>query len=245
MAALTSSKVIIAQQKATRSVRPRAVAARAQSEDVSRRAALAGFAGVAALVLKGDAAQAAYGEGANVFGKTTNKSGFVTYAGDGYAFLIPARWNPSPERDNQNVILRYEDNGDSVNNVIITKTKTDKTKMEDLGSPEEFVASIAGLLGQQAWIGDTVSEGGFANGKTSAASLLDVGKETDKKGKTYYTAYVLTRSADGNEGGRHHLIKATISNGNLYVAKFQAGDKRWFKGVNKEIEAAVGSFQVA
>lgn len=40
---------------------------------------------------------------------------------------------------------------------------------------------------------------------------------------------VLTRSADGDEGGRHHLVTATVSNGNLYILKIQAGDKRWFK----------------
>ena len=40
-------------------------------------------------------------------------------------------------------------------------------------------------------------------------------------------------AADGNEGGRHQLIKATVSNGNLYLLKVQAGDKRWFKGEDK------------
>ena len=35
--------------------------------------------------------------------------------------------------------------------------------------------------------------------------------------------------ADGDEGGRHQLINASVSNGNLYILKCQVGDKRWFK----------------
>lgn len=41
---------------------------------------------------------------------------------------------------------------------------------------------------------------------------------------------ILTRTADGNEGGRHQLLTAAVGNGNLYVCKVQIGDKRWFKG---------------
>ena len=36
-------------------------------------------------------------------------------------------------------------------------------------------------------------------------------------------------AADGDEGGRHQLINAAVSNGNLYILKCQVGDKRWFK----------------
>ena len=41
---------------------------------------------------------------------------------------------------------------------------------------------------------------------------------------------LLTRTADGNEGGRHQLLTAAVGNGNLYICKVQIGDKRWFKG---------------
>ena len=41
---------------------------------------------------------------------------------------------------------------------------------------------------------------------------------------------ILTRTADGNEGGRHQLLTATVGGGNLYICKVQIGDKRWFKG---------------
>ena len=41
---------------------------------------------------------------------------------------------------------------------------------------------------------------------------------------------ILTRTADGNEGGRHQLLTAAVGGGNLYVCKVQIGDKRWFKG---------------
>lgn len=52
-------------------------------------------------------------------------------------------------------------------------------------------------------------------------------------------------AADGNEGGRHHLITAAVGNGNLYIMKVQIGDKRWFKGARKDAEGAWNSFTVA
>lgn len=48
----------------------------------------------------------------------------------------------------------------------------------------------------------------------------------------YYKYEILTRTADGDEGGRHQLISAAVGNGNLYILKVQIGDKRWFKGAN-------------
>lgn len=42
--------------------------------------------------------------------------------------------------------------------------------------------------------GETQSEGGFAPGRVSAASLLGVSEGTDKKGKKYYRYEFLTRS---------------------------------------------------
>jgi len=39
-----------------------------------------------------------------------------------------------------------------------------------------------------------VSEGGFAANRVSAASLLDVSEDTDKKGKKYYKYELLVRS---------------------------------------------------
>lgn len=55
---------------------------------------------------------------------------------------------------------------------------------------------------------------------------------------------VLTRAADGDEGGRHQLIAATVANGNLYLIKIQIGDKRWFKGAKKDAIGAWDSFTV-
>lgn len=55
---------------------------------------------------------------------------------------------------------------------------------------------------------------------------------------------LISRTADGNEGGRHQLIAATVSNGNLYLLKVQCGDKRWFKGAKTEAIGAWNSFTV-
>jgi hypothetical protein len=52
-------------------------------------------------------------------------------------------------------------------------------------------------------------------------------------------------AADGDEGGRHQLIKAAVNNGYLYIIKIQIGDKRWFKGAKVEATGAAESFTVA
>ena len=210
----------------------------------SRRATL-GLAAGAALVSQAKPSQAAYGDAANVFGKATNTSGFVPYAGEGYALLLPSKWNPSQEKDFPGVDLRYEDNGDAVNSLVVIMNKTDKKDIADFGTPESFLKEVAYLLGQQSYAGQTKSEGGFAENRVSAASLLGVETATDKKGKTYYKYNILSRTADGDEGGRHQLINATVSDGVLYILKVQIGDKRWFKGAKVEAEGCWNSFIVA
>eukprot|EP01025_Chloroclados_australasicus_P026829 TRINITY_DN2664_c0_g1_i1.p1 TRINITY_DN2664_c0_g1~~TRINITY_DN2664_c0_g1_i1.p1 ORF type:complete len:280 (-),score=48.67 TRINITY_DN2664_c0_g1_i1:361-1200(-) len=221
-----------------------AVVARAE---VDRRAALAGFAAVPA-VLAAKPAEAAYGEGANVFGRATNTTGFVPYTGDGFAVLLPSKYNPSKEIDFKGVVLRYEDNGDAVNNLVVIKLPSQKSSIEQYGSPEQFLGELQniGLFGKQAYTGSSRSEGGFVDGRYAAASLLGVDTIKDKKGRQYYTYDVLVRSADGDEGGRHQIIKAAVgSDGKLYISKFQVGDKRWFKGAKNEALGSTESFIVA
>ena len=104
------------------------------------------------------------------------------------------------------------------------------TRAQDYGSPDAFLPTLAPLLGQQAWQGESMSEGGFAPGKVSVANVLTTGSRS-AGGKTYYQYEILTRTADGDEGGRHHWFAKTGDNGKLYILKCQAGDKRWFKGL--------------
>lgn len=221
------------------------VIVRAQQQESSRRSALGFLAAGAALVSRTEPSQAAYGEAANVFGKASNNAGFVPYSGEGYALLIPSKWNPSKERDFPGTELRYEDNGDSVTHLIVTVNKTDKSNISGFGAPDKFLNEIKYLLGEQTFSGLTISEGGFAPGKISSAALLDMEEATDKKGKSYYKYDILTRTADGNEGGRHNLITATVSGGQLYILKVQVGDKRWFKGADRDAKGIWNSFTVA
>merc|ERR1712060_527893 len=94
------------------------------------------------------------------------------------------------------------------------------------------------LLGQQSIKLDTISEGGFARGTVSNAAVLDIGS-VDVEGTTYYRYNILTRTADGDEGGRHQLVVAAVNkrNGLLYTLKIQAGDKRWFKVQTRSVSA--------
>lgn len=241
----TSMKTFSAKKAAARPARA-SVVAHAQAKP-DRRAALASLAAVP-VVLSGKPAEAAYGDSANVFGKATNTSGFVPYTGDGFALLVPSKYNPSKEKDFPGVVLRYEDNGDAVNNVVVIKTPSSKSSVDAYGSQDAFLKELQslGLFGKQAFSGTSKSEGGFAEGRFAAASLLNEETVKDKKGRNYYTYELLVRSADGDEGGRHQLIKSCVgSDGNLYILKVQIGDKRWFKGAKKDALGAFDSFIVA
>ncbi|KAF3445023.1 hypothetical protein FNV43_RR14716 [Rhamnella rubrinervis] len=211
---------------------------------VSRRLALTVLIGAAALGSKVSPADAAYGESANVFGKPKTNTDFLPYDGDGFKLSIPSKWNPSKEREFPGQVLRYEDNFDPNSNVSVIITPTDKKSITDYGNPEEFLSKVDYLLGKQAYSGKTESEGGFDPDAVATANILE-SASTTVGGKPYYTISVLTRTADGDEGGKHQLITATVKDGKLYICKAQAGDKRWFKGARKFVESTASSFSVA
>ena len=210
----------------------------------TRRAALTLLAGAAAVAVKVSPAAAAYGEAANVFGKAKKNTDFVAYSGEGFKLMIPAKWNPSREREFPGQVLRYEDNFDATSNLSVMINPTTKKTITEYGSPEEFLAQVDYLLGKQAYEGKTDSEGGFESDAVATANVLESSAPV-VDGKQYYSITVLTRTADGDEGGKHQLITATVADGKLYVCKAQAGDKRWFKGARKFVENAAGSFSVA
>lgn len=89
-----------------------------------------------------------------------------------------------------------------------------------------------------------IIQGGFEPDSVATANILESSSSV-VDGKPYYFVSVLTRTADGDEGGKHQLITATVKDGKLYICKAQAGDKRWFKGARKFVESAASSFSVA
>ncbi|XP_024521362.1 oxygen-evolving enhancer protein 2, chloroplastic isoform X1 [Selaginella moellendorffii] len=252
---------------------PKAVAARQslscscsmadeEEQGVSRRLALALAAGALVATGKVSTASAAYGEAANVFGSPKQQSGFTTLTGDGFKLDVPSKWNPSKELEFPGTLLRYEDNFDQKSNLAVMVIPTDKKSITDYGSPEDFLSAVSinhlmsihliscfllqysYLLGKQAYAGKTVSEGGFDPNAVATAAVLQ-SKTKDINGKKYYDLDVLTRTADGDEGGTHQLIVASINNGKLYLLKAQAGDKRWFKGAQKFVKGVAESFSLA
>ncbi|PHT36685.1 hypothetical protein CQW23_24385 [Capsicum baccatum] len=119
-----------------------------------------------------------------------------------------------------------------------------KKSITDYGSPEQFLSQVDFLLGKQVYFGKTDAEGGFESDAVATANILETSSAT-VGGKQYYYLSVLTRTADGDEGGKHQLITATVNDGKLYICKAQAGDKRWFKGARKFVENAASSFNLA
>ncbi|KAL9842563.1 hypothetical protein AtNW77_Chr2g0250681 [Arabidopsis thaliana] len=169
---------------------------------------------------------------------------FLPYTGEGFKIQIPSKWNPSKEIEYPGQVLRFEDNFDATSNVSVMITPTDKKSITDYGSPEQFLSQVNYLLGKQAYVGETASEGGFDANAVATANILETSTQ-EIGGKEYYYLSVLTRTADGDEGGKHQLITATVNGGKLYICKAQAGDKRWFKGARKFVENAATSFSVA
>ncbi|KAK9190906.1 hypothetical protein WN943_019516 [Citrus x changshan-huyou] len=235
-------------QRHVSNIKPTQLVCRAQKQAVqeddgsavSRRLALTVLIGAAAVGSKVSPADAAYGESANVFGKPKTNTDFLPYNGDGFKLSIPSKWNPSKEREFPGQVLRYEDNFDPNSNVSVIITPTDKKSITDYGSPEEFLSKVDYLLGKQAYSGKTSSEGGFDPDAVATANILEASVRPP-----YYFLSVLTRTADGDEGGKHQLITATVKGGKLYICKAQAGDKRWFKGTRKYVESTASSFSVA
>nr|BAG70022.1 23 kDa precursor protein of the oxygen-evolving complex [Salicornia europaea] len=218
--------------------------AQALNSSVSRRLALTVLIGAAAVGSKVSPADAAYGEAANVFGKPKKDTEFSSYNGDGFKLLVPSKWNKSKEVEYPGQVLRFEDNFDATSNLAVMVSSTDKKSITDFGSPEQFLGQVDYLLGKQAYFGQTDSEGGFDSGVVASANVLESSTPVID-GKQYYSITVLTRTADGDEGGKHQIITATVKDGKLYICKAQAGDKRWFKGARKFVESAASSFSVA
>jgi hypothetical protein len=237
-----------AAQVAARAVAPATRRARAQAQAPSgRRDALQLLAGAAALVAAPKEAEAAYGQSARVFAsKITNDTGFQLYSGDDFSLLIPSPMNPSKEEPYPNVELRYEDNFDLVSVVEVVANPTTKSSMKDFGSVSDFLKTMQedGFFGEQTWYGSTKSEGGFTANTVSVVNVISLDK-TEKDGKEYYKYHLLTRTADGDEGGRHLLISATVGGGKVWLCKAVAGDKRFFKGEDKFVEGTWDSFTVS
>ena len=126
--------------------------------------------------------------------QATNTTGFIPYSGDGFALLLPSKWNPRRQQVVPGVVLTYEDNGDAVNHVDVIARKSTASSIDGYGAPDKFLNEIVRpLLGEQVFMGETRSEGGFGANKVAAASLLDVQEAKDAKGKTYYKYNILTR----------------------------------------------------
>ena len=51
-------------------------------------------------------------------------------------------------------MLRYEDNGDAVNNLNVLVTKTEKKDISEYGDPKAFLEQINYIFGDQVFIGE-------------------------------------------------------------------------------------------
>mmetsp|Transcript_36689 Transcript_36689/g.44375 ORF Transcript_36689/g.44375 Transcript_36689/m.44375 type:complete len:279 (+) Transcript_36689:123-959(+) len=204
-------------------------------------------AAVASMLTAPQRAEAAYGEGARVFATTKSDTDFRQVEGNGYTVLAPSKWNP-----NKSLVegsdVRFADNmrDDGANMDVIVKNQAKGSSIQAIASLEDFLSEVTYLLGTSAsFDGETQSEGGFDANSIATGALLESEQRTDRNGRVYYTYHILTRTADGEGGGRHHLFSSTVANGKLYTLQAQALDKQWFKGSEKVLRKVMDSFTVA
>lgn len=51
-------------------------------------------------------------------------------------------------------MIRYADNGDDVNNLVVIRKPTDKSSIDQFGTPDKFLQDNSYLLGQQVFSGE-------------------------------------------------------------------------------------------
>jgi len=184
-----------------------------------------------------------YGEAGRVFApsKETIDTDYQTYSGNGYTIELPMRgFNPVPP----GLLARYDNVDVMWDDWQSTDYATISVSVVD-GSGKDSLQDLQYLFGKDAWkCGDSNScndryleEQGFTSG-SSVGHIMRVDKES-KNGVTYNIYDVLTRYADGSQGGRWHMISAASKGGKTYVAHFVAGEKHWTK--NKAIAEKVRS----
>lgn len=227
-----AARAVVAPAKAPKAQAQRlaCVCSAEQPAQLGRRAAAGALAGAFALSMRADEAQAAYGQSANVFksSKETSDGDFSLYTADNYSILIPQRgYNPSPPEylsEWPGIDLRWEDfNSTDYANVTITVKDGEKTL-----EPQD----LAFMFGESTWAGFgeySSTDLTKKQGESSAIFAANVLEKTNKTvdGKNIQIFELLTRTVDGSQGGRHHLIAAGTKGGKTYIAKYTCGDKHW------------------
>lgn len=197
---------------------------------------------------RGAPAHAAYGQKANVFGERTNKTEYYELSGEGFQVDVPAKYVPTREREfGTSTLSMYTDSFDTITTLSVSRFDKEGTKksIRDFGSLQNFIEKFAFVLGQQSYEGNTASEGGFDKNSVLTATLVD-SEATDVGGRTYYRYNFLSRTADGDEGGKHQLLSFAVgSDGKLYCYKISVGEKRWIKGGATLTLGSWKSFRVA
>lgn len=195
-------------------------------------------------------ASAAYGDAARVFGSRSIESSFIRYEGEGFRMSLPAKWSqPLRERPFPGTVTAFNDSGDTSNQIFVVTKEASASSISAI-DPEELLKQLTPLFGEQSFAGETRSEGGFRPNSVAAASLMDV-STFEKDGKPYVRYDVLTRTADGEEGGRHNLLTAAVGESKegkrtLFVQLIVVGDKRWYKaGGAAAARGTAESFTVA
>ena len=214
--------------------------------------AAAAAAALSAGLVSPPAALAAYGDAARVFGSRSVETTFLRYEGDGFTMSLPAKWSqPLREKPYPGTVAAFNDSGDTSNQIFVVARDAPGEAASVSSIPsDELLRQLTPLFGEQSFSGETRSEGGFRPNAVAAASLMDV-SSFEKDGKAYVRYDVLTRTADGEEGGRHQLLTAAVGSSKegkktLFVQLVVVGDKRWYKaGGAAAARGTAESFTVA
>ena len=149
------------------------------------------------------------------------------------------------DEPSSSVSSRLDDAGDSLDAGGVLTTLFDEVASGEVvprSSPVSMKEAKAAADAQA----DASARLASADTEWTTFDMADSGSLADSIGRSVATADGNSvGTADGDEGGRHQLIAATVSDGDLYTMKLQSGDKRWFKGQERDLKQTWSSFTVA
>ncbi|BBN03152.1 photosystem II oxygen-evolving enhancer protein 2 [Marchantia polymorpha subsp. ruderalis] len=178
---------------------------------VGRREALAGVAALVTGVLSSNNSALA--------AKAPKGYAAILDNADGYAFFYPFGWQEVAVKG-QDVALK--DVIEPLESVSVSIIKTDKTSLQELGSPEEVAKALVEKV---------------LSSPTQKVNLVSA-KEKTENDRTYYQFEFVAKAKNFT---RHALGAVAIKDGKFYTLTTGANERRWSKMEDK-LRLVVDSF---
>lgn len=179
---------------------------------IGRRDVLSGVAGLAAAFSISNGSALAAGKAPKGFSAVLDNA-------DGYAFLYPFGWQEVAVKGQD---VAFKDVIEPLESVSISIVKTDKTSLEELGTPEAVAKALVEKV---------------LSSPTQKTSIKEA-KARVTDGKTYYE---FEFTAEARNFTRHALGAVAVNGGKFYTLTTGANERRWSK-IEDKLRQVVDSF---